>query len=193
VWRRAHRQLVLTLPQDPGVSKPPLSRGLLVPRFLEGDADAAAFAATLSGAHAASAYGGFNMLCADLSGHSTPPQQHSAAAGGGGQGRAASAASAAPAAATRPQMWHVSNRAGGVASEVQAGLHAMSNGALLDEWPKMRRGRVALGPLLQGIQGTGVAYVDTRTMMPHMLIPHCRREAIIVHWPPRFLGQRELS
>lgn len=53
-----------------------------------------------------------------------------------------------------PSLWHMSNR-GGVAERLPPGLHAMSNGPMRDAWPKCRRGRVALEPLLKSLTARG--------------------------------------
>ena len=58
--------------------------------------------------------------------------------------------------ARRKELWFSSNCGGKDAVRLEAGLHAVSNGPLADEWPKMRRGKERIAPLLDTIDAEGV-------------------------------------
>lgn len=47
-------------------------------------------------------------------------------------------------------LWWFSNRSGGPAQPVGAGIHGLSNGLLDDPWPKVVRGRQGLAEVLEG-------------------------------------------
>lgn len=53
------------------------------------------------------------------------------------------------------EAWLLSNRGDRSVSALEPGLHAISNGVPQDEWPKMRRGKAKLQPLLDRIAPDG--------------------------------------
>jgi uncharacterized protein with NRDE domain len=53
------------------------------------------------------------------------------------------------------ELWHHSNRGRAEPVQLSSGLHAMSNGVIDDEWPKMRCGKERLGALLEAIGAQG--------------------------------------
>jgi uncharacterized protein with NRDE domain len=56
------------------------------------------------------------------------------------------------------ELWHLSNRAGVAPTLLGRGFHAMSNGAMDDEWPKMLQGKQRLLPLLAGLDESGTKF-----------------------------------
>jgi uncharacterized protein with NRDE domain len=62
--------------------------------------------------------------------------------------------------AASKQVAHHSNRMSMNSTPLGAGLHAMSNGPMFDVWPKMKRGKALLKPLLedQSLRGASCCY-----------------------------------
>lgn len=48
------------------------------------------------------------------------------------------------------RLWYLTNRGDGVVSEVEPGVHGISNGAFDEPWPKLASGRDELAALLEG-------------------------------------------
>ncbi len=117
-WLGAHssaqRFAVVTNVRQAGQPRPAeaLSRGFLVPGFLNAKLSGAEFAARLSQSGAGEQYEGFNLLLYDGT-----------------------------------SLISVSNRSG--VSELEPGIHGLSNAALNTAWPKVDRLKQALGAAVQ--------------------------------------------
>lgn len=164
----------LTNVRQPGAERRGRSRGELVARWLQSDADSTGFIDTLDPA----AYAGFNLVVGDLRrgewawmGNRHPDAPH---------------AEQAP-----ERHWRA----------IGPGVHTLSNATLNTPWPKARRLAQALGEALNASDETpaplGGALIDTTLAsdaeLPRTGVPDAVERVLsspFVHWPDHAYGTR---